>query len=161
MTCLIAAAKSTRSASPADKLQVNIIYLTALFELVLLKYNFTQRAFLSWQVDSLCGSKCALNVEDSISSFKCMSPRRGSIAGRRSRSLSKDVIAGPDFAGSSRSDTNISGRLLQHDVARPVLLDSENFVSFTEIWLELEYTTYLRFLLSPNCSVHFVANDIF
>ncbi|KAK4256777.1 hypothetical protein QN277_006458 [Acacia crassicarpa] len=98
-----ATAKSTRSASPADKLQV----------------------------DSLCGSKCALNVEDSISSFKCMSPRRGSIAGRCSRSLSKDMIAEPDFAGSSKSDTNISGRLLQHDVARPVLLDSENLQYIT------------------------------
>ncbi|KAI9070618.1 hypothetical protein K1719_047416 [Acacia pycnantha] len=98
-----ATAKNTRSASSADKLQV----------------------------DLPCGSKCALNVEDSISSFKCMSPRRGSITGRRSRSLSKDMISEPDFAGSSKSDTNISGRLLQHDVARPVLLDSENFQYIT------------------------------
>ncbi|KAF7834177.1 protein TONSOKU [Senna tora] len=83
------------------------------------------------QVDLQYGSKYAINVEESSSSFKCRSPHRASKAGRCSRSLSNEIVAEPEFASSSKCDTNVSGKLLQHDVGHPILHNSEHYQYIT------------------------------
>ncbi|XP_012572250.2 protein TONSOKU [Cicer arietinum] len=70
------------------------------------------------------GSKCAINVEESSSSFKCWSPNRATETCKRSRSLSNDIVVEPDFPSSSKCDTSISGK--QNGVAHPMKLHSLN-----------------------------------
>ncbi|XP_061345353.1 protein TONSOKU [Gastrolobium bilobum] len=77
-----------------------------------------------WQVVSEYGSKCAINVEESSSSFKCRSPYTATKTGRHSRSLSNDIVAEPDFPSGSKCDTDVSGK--QNGVADPMLHHSQN-----------------------------------
>lgn len=102
-------------------------------------------SLLGWQVDLQHGSNCAINVEESRSSFKCRSPPRTSKTGRGSRSLSNEIVAEPEFASSSKCDTNVSGKLMQHEVFHPISHNYEHCVSSTEIRLGIK--TYLRFML--------------
>lgn len=84
---------------------------------------------LRWQIVPEYGSKCAINVEESSSSFKCWSPNRATETCKRSRSLSNDIVVEPDFPSSSKCDTSISGK--QNGVAHPMKLHSLNDVSST------------------------------
>ncbi|TKY60409.1 TONSOKU protein [Spatholobus suberectus] len=74
------------------------------------------------QVISEYGSKCAINVEESSSSFKYCSPHTATKTGRHSRSLSNDIVAKPDFP-SGKCDTDVSGK--QNDIAHPMLHHSQ------------------------------------
>lgn len=89
---------------------------------------------LRWQVVSEYGSKCANNVEESSSSFKCWSPNTASKTGRRSGSLSNDIVAEPDFPSGSKCDTDISGKQNGVTVSHPMLHHSQNDVSSTVIY---------------------------
>lgn len=84
---------------------------------------------MRWQVISENGSKTAINVEESSSSFKCWSPHRATKSGRHSRSFSNDIVAEPDFPGGSKCDTDVSGK--QNDITQPMLHHSQNDVSST------------------------------
>ncbi|XP_025985410.1 protein TONSOKU-like isoform X3 [Glycine soja] len=77
-----------------------------------------------FQVISENGSKTAINVEESSSSFKCWSPHRATKSGRHSRSFSNDIVAEPDFPGGSKCDTDVSGK--QNDITQPMLHHSQN-----------------------------------
>ncbi|KAL9329739.1 hypothetical protein ACSQ67_004742 [Phaseolus vulgaris] len=76
------------------------------------------------QVISEYGSKGAINVEESSSSFKCSSPHTATKSGRHSRSLSNDVVAEANFPTGSKCDTNFSGK--QNDISQPRLHLSQN-----------------------------------
>jgi len=84
---------------------------------------------LGWQVLSEYGSKGAINVEESSSSFKCSSPHTATKTGRHSRSLSNDVVAEANFPTGSKCDTDFSGK--QNDISQPRLHHSQDDVSFT------------------------------
>ncbi|KAK7247552.1 hypothetical protein RIF29_42437 [Crotalaria pallida] len=74
------------------------------------------------QMVSEYGSKCANNVEESSSSFKCGSSYRATIPGRHSRSLSNDMVAEPPSG--SKCDTDVSGK--QNVDAHPMMKNSPN-----------------------------------
>ncbi|KAK7358853.1 hypothetical protein VNO77_00793 [Canavalia gladiata] len=76
------------------------------------------------QVISEYGSKCAINVEESSSSFKCWSPYTATKTARLSGSLSNDIVAEPDSRCGSKCDTDVSG---QHNgISHPMLQHSQN-----------------------------------
>ncbi|XP_027916277.1 protein TONSOKU [Vigna unguiculata] len=76
------------------------------------------------QVISEHGSKSAINVEESSSSFKCSSPHTATKTGRHSRSLSNDVVAEANFRTGSKCDTDFSGK--QNDISHPRLHHPQN-----------------------------------
>lgn len=111
---------------------------------------------LGWQVLPEYGSKCAINVEESSSSFKGSSPNTGTKTSRRSRSLSNDIVAEPYFPSGSKCDTDVSGK--QNGVAHPMMHHSLHDVSSTFMtWTCL----CMRFMPFPNSYVHHYCKWIF
>lgn len=84
---------------------------------------------LRWQVVSENGSKCAINVEESSSSFKSWSTNTATKSRRHSRSLSNDLAVEPEFHSGSKCDTVVSGK--QNGVAHPITHHSQDDVSST------------------------------
>ena len=84
---------------------------------------------LGLQVVPEYGSKRAINVEESSSSFKCWSPNTATKTSRRSRSLSNDIVVEPNFPSGSKCDTDVSGK--QNVVALPMTHHSQDDVSST------------------------------
>nr|KYP67832.1 Protein BRUSHY 1 [Cajanus cajan] len=75
-----------------------------LYDLFVTCFAMTQR--FPYTVISEYGSKSAINVEESSSSFKCWSPHTASKIGRQSRSLSNDIVAEADFPSGSKCNTD-------------------------------------------------------
>lgn len=75
------------------------------------------------QVVSENGSKCAINVEESSSSFKSWSTNTTTKSCKHSRSLSNDLAVEPEFHSGSKCDTFVSGK--QNGVAHPITHHSQ------------------------------------
>ncbi|KAL5053290.1 hypothetical protein RYX36_033972 [Vicia faba] len=69
-------------------------------------------------------SKCAIDVEESSSSFKSRSTNTATKSCRHSRSFSNDLAVEPEFHSGSKCDTVVSGK--QNGVAHPMTHHSED-----------------------------------
>ncbi|KAF1867268.1 hypothetical protein Lal_00049697 [Lupinus albus] len=76
------------------------------------------------QMVSEYGSKCASNVDESSSSFKCWSPHKATRPDRHSLSLSNDIVAEPYVPSGSKCDTDDSGK--QNVDVHPTVKNSQN-----------------------------------